>query len=154
MPLGGMLKPRLCDTCCETNRQLTIQATGKFLERKEGVPQWVFEHEEMAGMGTQTLPGADALYLPLVGSRGAVGVIGVRSRSRGSAALAATDSLLETLAGLIALALEQAEAEQAEQSRVQSVRRHFRFAVKRGVARLAHAAGRHRRGEQHAGRAA
>ena len=74
----------------------------------------------MAGAGTQTLPGADALYLPLVGSRGAVGVIGVQCEAGDQPRWPEQVSLLETLAGLIALALERAElAEQAEQSRVQ-----------------------------------
>jgi two-component system, OmpR family, sensor histidine kinase KdpD len=80
----------------------------------------VFEHEELAGRGTQTLPAADSLYLPLVGSRGAVGVMGVQpsevQRLHGREHV----SLLETFARLIALALERAElAEQAEQGRIQ-----------------------------------
>ncbi len=90
------------------------------MDRKEGVPQWVFEHEAMAGQGTQTLPGADALYLPLVGSRGAVGVLGVQSKDGDTSRRPEQISLLETLAGLIALALERAElAEQAEHARIQ-----------------------------------
>ena len=90
------------------------------MDRKEGVPQWVFEHEEMAGQGTQTLPGADALYLPLMGSRGAVGVLGVQYKEGDTSRRPEQISLLETLAGLIALALERAElAEQAEHARIQ-----------------------------------
>ena len=42
-----------------------------------GVAQWVYAHRELAGLGTATLPGARALYLPLIGSRGAVGVLGL-----------------------------------------------------------------------------
>ena len=41
------------------------------------VAHWVYEHRQLAGLGTATLPGARALYLPLVGSRGAVGVLGM-----------------------------------------------------------------------------
>jgi len=41
------------------------------------VAHWVYEHRQVAGLGTATLPGARALYLPLVGSRGAVGVLGM-----------------------------------------------------------------------------
>jgi two-component system sensor histidine kinase KdpD len=99
---------------------LTLHPGSQFVERKQGVAQWVFEHEEMAGLGTQTLPGADALYLPLLGSRGAVGVLGVRRREGDTPRGAEQISLLETLAGLVALSLERAElAEQAEQGRIQ-----------------------------------
>src|SRR5262249_24945252 len=47
------------------------------LDTKEQiVAQWVYEHRQMAGLGTATLPSAAALYLPLLVSRGAVGVLG------------------------------------------------------------------------------
>src|SRR5262249_33715143 len=61
-----------------------------------GVGRWVYEHRQLAGLGTATLPGASALYLPLVASRGAVGVLGVRPVD--SHALAAPEQLhqLET----------------------------------------------------------
>jgi two-component system sensor histidine kinase KdpD len=104
----------------DENGRLTVLPDGEFVERKEGVAQWVFEHGKIAGFGTQTLPGADALYLPLVGTRGAVGVLGVQRRPGDTLRAPEQLSLLETLAGLIALALERAElAEQAEQGRIQ-----------------------------------
>jgi two-component system sensor histidine kinase KdpD len=39
---------------------------------------WVWEHERPAGFGTDTLPSAQAMYLPLLASRGKVAVLGVR----------------------------------------------------------------------------
>ncbi len=41
--------------------------------KESGVAQWVYDHHERAGLGTDTLPGASALYLPLVASSGAIG---------------------------------------------------------------------------------
>ncbi len=82
------------------------------------VSQWVYEHRQLAGLGTATLPGASALYLPLLASRGPVGVIGVRPPSRH--AFDAPDQLhqLETFANQTALALERAllagEAQEAQ----------------------------------------
>ena len=35
---------------------------------EEGIAQWVLEHGQKAGRGTQTLPGATALYVPLKGA--------------------------------------------------------------------------------------
>ena len=46
-------------------------------QRNMGVAQWVFEHGQQAGLGTDTLPGANALYLPLIASSKTVGVVGV-----------------------------------------------------------------------------
>src|SRR5438128_1240505 len=73
-----------------------------------GVSRWVYEHRELAGLGTTTLPGASALYLPLLASRGAVGVLGVRPAARHS--LDAPEQLhqLETFGSQTALAIERA----------------------------------------------
>jgi len=61
--------------------ELTISETiaGTFaVDQKElGVAQWVFDNRHSAGLGTDTLPGAKALYLPMVASSGVVGVVGV-----------------------------------------------------------------------------
>jgi two-component system sensor histidine kinase KdpD len=53
--------------------------TGSFpVNGKElGVARWVFDNRHAAGLGTDTLPAAQALYLPMIASTGVVGVIGV-----------------------------------------------------------------------------
>jgi two-component system sensor histidine kinase KdpD len=83
-----------------------------------GVGRWVFEHRQSAGLGTTTLPGASALYLPLVGSLGAVGVVGIRPVNPRAMDEPETLHRLEAFAGQIALALERSrlaqEARQAE----------------------------------------
>jgi two-component system sensor histidine kinase KdpD len=84
---------------------------------EQGVAQWVFDHREPAGLGTNTLPSAEGLYLPLNGSRRVVGVLGVRPRQRSQLLNPEQVHLLETFASQTALALERAglaaEAEQA-----------------------------------------
>lgn len=84
---------------------------------EQGVAQWVFDHKERAGLGTNTLPSADGLYLPLSGSRRVVGVLGVRPRQRGQLLHPEQVHLLETFASQTAVALERAglavEAERA-----------------------------------------
>ena len=87
--------------------------------------QWVYEHREVAGLGTTTLPGATALYLPLVGSRGAVGVMGVRPPDSQSFEAPEQLHLLETFASQTALAIERAvlaEEAQATQVRMETER--------------------------------
>jgi len=71
------------------------------------VAQWVFQHDQLAGQGTDTLPEALALYLPLATPSGAVGVIGVRAERIDQWLAPAQRQLLTTFAGQIALALER-----------------------------------------------
>ena len=84
-----------------------------------GVGKWVHEHHQPAGLGTSTLPGAAALYLPLQAPRGPVGVLGIRPADPHS--LDAPDQLhqLETFANQTALAIERAQlADEAQQAQV------------------------------------
>jgi len=84
-----------------------------------GVAKWVHEHHQAAGLGTATLPGATALYLPLQAPRGPVGVLGIRPADRH--ALDSPDQLhqLETFANQTALAMERAHlADEAQQAQV------------------------------------
>ena len=61
--------------------ELAVLTTGVgtfAVDQKElSVARWVFDNRHSAGLGTDTLPGAKALYLPMVASTGVVGVIGV-----------------------------------------------------------------------------
>jgi two-component system sensor histidine kinase KdpD len=41
------------------------------------VADWVFHHAQAAGLGTNTLPAAEGIYLPLKTAQGTVGVLGV-----------------------------------------------------------------------------
>lgn len=75
--------------------------------RELAVAQWVFDHGQLAGTGTDTLPQANALYLPVVGPRGPVGVLGIRSLELSRFSAPDERHLLETLAGQIALAVER-----------------------------------------------
>jgi len=92
------------------DRGLSAWSGGQFqLDANElGVARWVYEHRQPAGLGTATLPGASALYLPLIAPRGPVGALGVRPGDRHS--LDAPDQLhqLETFANQTALAIERA----------------------------------------------
>jgi two-component system sensor histidine kinase KdpD len=71
------------------------------------VAQWAHEHGQVAGLGSATLPGARALYLPLAGSRGTVGVLGIRPGHPQGLAAPEQLHLLETFAAQTALAVER-----------------------------------------------
>lgn len=84
---------------------------------EQGVAQWVYDHSQMAGLGTSTLPSAKSLYLPLVASQQTVGVLGTRPSDPQRFQTPEQLHLLETFANQAALAFERAllaaEAEQA-----------------------------------------
>jgi len=102
----------------------------EFDPKESGVAQWVFEHGERAGLGSDTLPGASALYLPLVGSKGPIGVLAVRPTLATRFLNQEQLHLLEVLANQIALALERARlAEEAQQAHVSVETERMRNAI-------------------------
>ena len=83
------------------------------------VAQWVADHGQRAGMGSDTLPAAPGLYLPLGDERRSLGVLGVLVSNPRRVLLPEQRHLLETFAGQTGLALERARlAEGAEAARV------------------------------------
>jgi len=76
-------------------------------DRERAVAQWSFDHDQAAGRGTTTLPGALALYLPLASSGRTVGVIGLPLREPAELRDPARRRLLDSLAGQTAVALER-----------------------------------------------
>jgi two-component system sensor histidine kinase KdpD len=85
-------------------------------DQERGVAQWVFEHGEPAGLGTQTLPGARATYLPLRGSTGTTGVMGVLPDGSPQWTEPDQHQLLEAFANQTALALERARLSEQGQA--------------------------------------
>jgi two-component system sensor histidine kinase KdpD len=114
LPAGGRLTPR-------TVPAATLQTDSS----EQAVAEWVYTHRELAGHGTATLPGAAALYVPLIGSRGAAGVLGVKPLERHAFDNPEQLHLLETFANQTALAIERAtlaDEAQASQVRIETER--------------------------------
>ena len=87
--------------------------------RETAVAQWTFDHGRMAGLGTDTLPGASALYVPLKGTKSTLGVLGVRPHEALLPLAPDQLDLLETLARQAASGLERIRlASEAEQARL------------------------------------
>ena len=81
------------------------------------VAQWVFDHGQAAGLATDTLPGAQAHYLPLTGSAQQIGVLALLPANPRRVFVPEQQRLLETFASQIALALERSQlAASAKQS--------------------------------------
>jgi two-component system sensor histidine kinase KdpD len=71
------------------------------------VATWAFEHRQMAGNATETLPETPALYLPLVTAQSTVGVLAVELPAMHYLLSPDTRQLLETIAGQIGIAIER-----------------------------------------------
>jgi two-component system sensor histidine kinase KdpD len=84
-----------------------------------GVAEWVWLHQQPAGLGTDTLPSARALFLPLKGSRGRVGVTALFPSEPARLGDPDERQLLDAFAGLVASAIERTElAEEARRARL------------------------------------
>jgi two-component system, OmpR family, sensor histidine kinase KdpD len=69
--------------------------------------KWAWEHDRAAGRGSDTLPGARRLFLPMRTGRGAIGVIGIDSDKPGPLLTPDQRRLLDALIDQAALAVER-----------------------------------------------
>ena len=89
-------------------------------EKEQGVAAWVFSRGRVAGAGTDTLPAAQGLYLPLATATGIIGVLGTRPDDPKGFQDPAVQHLLEAFAGQAAVALERALfADRAQREQVE-----------------------------------
>ncbi len=84
-------------------------------QQELSVAQWVYEHRQPAGLGSDTLPGAKALYLPLVASAGAVGVVGILPKNPTAGFEPEQFHYLEAFANQTAIAIERSFLGEAAQ---------------------------------------
>lgn len=86
--------------------------------RELGAMQWVAQNRQIAGRHTDTLPSASGLYVPLPGEPG---VLGLTPRDRNRQFTGAEWLVFETVASLIASALQRArQSREAESARVET----------------------------------
>ncbi len=98
--------------------------------KESGVAQWVYDHSERAGLGTDTLSGTSALYLPLVASAGAIGVVALRPKDSTLLLDPEQLHLLESLVNQVALAIERTcLSDEAEQAHVRAETERTRNAI-------------------------
>lgn len=74
--------------------------------KEQSIAQWVYDLGQSAGLGTNTLPSAEALYLPLIGSQGPIGVLRICPLQSKRLLTPEQMHLLEACANQIALAIE------------------------------------------------
>jgi two-component system sensor histidine kinase KdpD len=90
-----------------------------------GIAQWAFDHRVKAGLATDTLASAGAIYLPLNALKRCIGVLGLRPNDPQQLQIPEQMHLVEALVNQAAVAMERvqlAEAAQEAGVRVESER--------------------------------
>ncbi len=108
----------------ETEGQLATYGSERIetylTERERSVARWVNDHRQLAGRGTQTLPGSLGLYLPMNTSQGQIGVLGIYLLQPDYLLSPDQMHLLETYANQTAVAIERAQlSQETERAQVQ-----------------------------------
>jgi two-component system sensor histidine kinase KdpD len=101
------------DSTKRLNQPKSVAVPGSLMGSDLAIAQWVFDHGEPAGLGTDTLPGTAIQYLPLKARDNTLGVLAVAPRQQRRLLLPEQHHFLETFAAQIALALERADVEGA-----------------------------------------
>ena len=92
--------------------------------------KWAWEHDRIAGRGSDTLPGAKRLFLPMRTGRGAIGVIGIDSDKQGPLLTPDERRLLDALIDQSALAIERVHlVEDMERVKLTAETDHLRSAL-------------------------
>ncbi len=123
--------------------RLMVRARFRTLEKPNekgiAVAQWVLDSGEIAGLGTETLPSADAIYLPLKTSENILGVLAVRPIPPKTNFTLEDIHLLESCTRQIALALEVNRLEEeSKKSELQQSENQIRTALLQAVSRDLH----------------
>jgi two-component system sensor histidine kinase KdpD len=108
----------------DANGLLAVRASeppGQSLDFKEqSVAQWTYDLGQMAGRGTDSLPSAERLYVPLLASHGPFGALGLKPVDMSSLMIPEQLQLLEAMSQQAALALEVDRlTEEAQRNQVQ-----------------------------------
>jgi two-component system sensor histidine kinase KdpD len=99
-------------------------------EAERAAATWAWQHQQPAGRGADTLPGAEWFYLPLGTAHGTVGVLGLQFEQPGAIMSPDQRRLLGALAGQAAVAIERTRlVREMEQARLQAETERLRDAL-------------------------
>jgi two-component system sensor histidine kinase KdpD len=117
--IGEMFDSAVAVLIADDQGRLATAGGGPFAfvpdQQESSVAQWVYEHRQPAGLSTDTLPGAKALYLPLIASGGAVGVVGVLPKTMREGFEPEQFHYLEAFVNQTAIAIERSFLGEAAQ---------------------------------------
>ncbi len=108
--------------------------------KEQSVAQWVYDIGQFAGLGTDTLPFSDALYVPMLAANSTVGVLRVKPLHVDRLFSPEQMHLLEACANQIALAIEVDRIQEyAKAHELQIERDHVRNALLQSITYDLHA---------------
>ncbi len=117
--IGEVFDSQISILLPDDQNRLAAATSGTFAffpgQQELSVAQWVYEHRQPAGLGSDTLPGAKALYLPLIASGGVIGVIGILPKSAQDGFEPEQFHYLEAFANQTAIAIERSFLGEAAQ---------------------------------------
>lgn len=109
--VSGLFPGKLAFLLPDSDDQLQMPPAGnpdnRLMELDTGIAQWVYDHQESAGLLTQTLPSSPVLYLPLKAPLRTRGVLALLPHNKSQLSQPEQMQLLQTCAAQIALALER-----------------------------------------------
>jgi two-component system sensor histidine kinase KdpD len=129
--ISGVFQSQIVILIVNEHGELAVPETsvGTFaVDQKElGVAKWVFDNRQSAGIGTDTLPGAKALYLPMTASFGVVGVLGVLAENPERELDLEDIHFLESFVNQTAMAIERVMlAKEAHEERLKAEAQNIR----------------------------
>lgn len=87
----------------------SVEAQGIESDNEQAVAAWAFQHAEVAGRGTNTIPGARCVNVPLISERRTFGVLAICLDAKDTSLPPRKRTMLEALGGLAALSLSRSE---------------------------------------------
>ena len=120
------------------NNHLKVKSKDKKTDalnaKDQAVAQWVYDLGQAAGLGTDTLPFADSIYIPLLASRETIGVLRIKPHNLKHLLTPEQMHLLEACASQVALAIEVDRLqERTKKSEVQKATDRVRNALLQSV---------------------
>jgi two-component system, OmpR family, sensor histidine kinase KdpD len=103
------------------NTTASVSPDSNLKEIDFGIAQWVYDHQQQAGFGTDTLPSSVALYVPLQAPMRTRGVLAIVPENKRTIFLPEQRQLLDTFASQIAIAIERVHYVDVAQSALVSM---------------------------------
>lgn len=104
----------------ENDQLIVTSDSANSFEVEVPVASWAFKHGEWAGIGTETLPASAGLYIPIMSTRGSVGILAVQPLDGGKGPDAQQSDLLVAFANQAGIAIERALlAKESHEARLQ-----------------------------------
>ncbi|MFO0941515.1 MAG: sensor histidine kinase KdpD [Pirellulales bacterium] len=106
---GGEVAIYLCREGVESEPKVYFGARSSIVKHAVSSPaaHWVSQHDQVAGKGTDTLPNAEALFVPITGSTSTLGAIALACENMSTLLQSEQRLWLESCANQLALALER-----------------------------------------------